>query len=419
MFDKVQILLKAGNGGDGAVSFRREKFVPYGGPDGGDGGNGGDVVIMADPGESSLRAFIRRRVYRANDGGNGQGKKKHGRKGKDLVLRVPLGTIVANQSGDIIIADLEQDGEQVIAVRGGRGGWGNIHFVSSTNQVPRLAQKGEIGEESAVTLELRLIADVGIIGYPNVGKSTLLTAASAAKPKVANYPFTTLEPVLGTVEVGGKSFVLAEIPGLIEGAHLGRGLGHDFLRHAMRTKLLVHLIDGASAAPVDDLARVNEEIRLFDATMAEKPQIVAINKIDLPEVKTGLAGIKQAFRAMGIPVFPLSAATGEGVAELMAEAMKRLDKMNIAAKADASVTQTVFHPQPGGGPVERVRQEGNIFVLVAPELERIIARVDMSNPEIRQQVNRQVVRLRLGKALEKAGVRPGDKIRCGNFEWEW
>ena len=418
MFDKVQILLKAGNGGDGAVSFRREKFVPYGGPDGGDGGNGGDAVIIADPGESSLRAFIRRRLYQASDGGNGQGKKKHGRKGKDLLLKVPLGTIVANQNGDIIIADLEKAKEQVIVVRGGRGGWGNIHFVSSTNQVPRLAQKGEVGEESGVTLELRLIADVGIIGYPNVGKSTLLAAASSAKPKVASYPFTTLEPILGMVEVSGKSFVLAEIPGLIEGAHLGRGLGHDFLRHAMRTKVLIHLIDGASSAPVDDLAQVNEEIRLFDVTLAEKPQVVAINKIDLPEVRLRLAEIKQSFHTVGIPVFPLSAATGEGVAELMAAAMKRLNQMSAEAKAGEGVTEAVFHPQPGGF-VARVRKEGNAFILAVPELERIIARVDMSNPEIRQQVNRQVIRLRLNKALEKAGARPGDKIRCGNFEWEW
>ncbi|GAG33464.1 unnamed protein product, partial [marine sediment metagenome] len=248
MFDRAEIIVKAGDGGAGVVSFRREKFVPFGGPDGGDGGDGGDVIIMADSSITDLRAFRRKRVYRARHGQDGKGKKKHGKKGENLILTVPVGTVVLNKTqigGDPFIADLEEAGQQLVVAGGGKGGLGNTHFASSTNQAPRIAQKGEAREEDSIILELRLIADIGIIGYPNVGKSTLLAVASAARPKIASYPFTTLEPVLGVAEVGQQSFVLAEIPGIIDGAHFGRGLGHEFLRHIMRTKLLIHLLDGS------------------------------------------------------------------------------------------------------------------------------------------------------------------------------
>jgi len=288
VFDRVEIVIRAGDGGDGAVSFRREKHVPFGGPDGGDGGDGGNVVILADLSVTSLRMFKRKRVYRASKGEGGKGKKKHGKSGEDLVLRVPAGTIVLDKersSDEALVADCAQAGQQAVVARGGRGGLGNTRFTSSTNQAPRIAQKGEVGEELSLILEMRLIADVGIIGFPNVGKSTLLAAASAAKPKIASYPFTTLEPVLGVVEVGLKSFVIAEIPGLIDGAHLGRGLGHDFLRHIMRTKILIHMIDGASASPVEDMVRVNAELSAFELTLAQKSQLVVINKIDLPQVQ--------------------------------------------------------------------------------------------------------------------------------------
>ena len=295
MFDRVEIVVKAGDGGDGVVSFRREKFVPFGGPDGGDGGGGGDVIIMADPAVTSLRGFKQKRFYRANDGKDGRGKRQHGKKGENLVLTVPVGTMVLSKTqigGDDLIADLEQPGQQAVVVKGGEGGLGNIHFASSTNQAPQIAQKGEVGEENSIILELRLIADVGIIGYPNVGKSTLLAAVSAAKPKIASYPFTTREPILGVAEVGPEGLVLAEIPGLIDGAHLGRGLGHDFLRHIVRTKILIHLIDGGSASPVEDMIRVNAELSLFDSALAQKPQLVAVNKIDLPQVQVQLAGTR-------------------------------------------------------------------------------------------------------------------------------
>jgi len=266
-------------------------------------------------------------------------------------------------------------------------------------------------------LELRLIADVGIIGYPSVGKSTLLAAASAARPKIASYPFTTREPILGVAEVGRRSFVLAEIPGLIDGAHLGRGLGHDFLRHILRTKILIHLIDGSSTAPVEDMLRINTELSLFDSTLAHKPQLVVINKIDLPEVQARLGEMKDIFSSAGATALFVSAATGEGVSELVAETAKALQAV-AGAEAGEKTPRKVFHPQPRGID-SSVHKEGDIFVVVAPELERIVARTDTTSPGVHWQLKRQFARLGVSKALEKAGIKPGDRVRCGNFEWEW
>jgi len=421
MYDRAEIRVRAGTGGNGVVSFRQEKFVPFGGPDGGDGGDGGDVIIMADDSITSLRAFERKRFYRAADGESGKGKKKHGKKGKNLILTVPVGTVVLYKTqvgGDAVIADLEQSGQEAVIARGGKGGLGNTHFASSTNQAPQIAQTGEAGEENSVILELRLIADVGIIGYPNVGKSTLLAACSAAKPKIASYPFTTLEPILGLVEVGQRSFVVAEIPGLIDGAHLGRGLGHDFLRHITRTKILIHLIDGSSASPVEDMIQVNAELSLYDSALAQKPQLMVVNKIDLPQVQALLAEIKDAFGAVGTSPLFISAATGEGVSELMTEVMETVSQVAVERGVGEKIARKVFHPQPRvAGP--SVHKDGDTFVVVAPELERIVARTEVSSPEVRWQIRRQFTRLGVSKALEKAGVKPGDKVRCGNLEWEW
>ena len=378
MFDRTELEMRAGAGGAGIVSFRREKFVPFGGPDGGDGGDGGDVVIRADSSVDSLRVLSRKRFYRAANGGDGRGKKQHGKKGENLVLAVPVGTMVSYKTeigGDALIADLEQTVQQ--AVVAGKGGLGNTHFVSSTNQAPQMAQKGEPGEENSIILEMRLIADVGIIGYPNVGKSTLLAAASAARPKIASYPFTTREPILGMVEVGRRSFVLAEIPGLIDGAHLGRGLGHDFLRHTMRTKILIHLIDGSSSSPLENMIQVNAELGLFDSDLAQKPQLVAVNKIDLPQAQARLAEIKDAFSSGGITPLFVSAATGEGVAGLMAETMEVLHSFTAARGISKKAPVKVFRPQPrSAGP--RVHKEGNTFVVEAAELERVLAGTDVT-----------------------------------------
>ena len=421
MIDRVEIVVKAGGGGDGAISFRREKFVPYGGPDGGEGGNGGNVVIKADPAVTSLWEFRQKRFYHAEDGKNGSGQKKHGKSGEDMILTVPEGTLVSHKiaiTDDALLADLELPGQQVIAAKGGRGGLGNAHFSSATNQAPRIAQRGEAGEESSLILELRLIADVGIIGYPNVGKSTLLAAASAAKPKIASYPFTTREPALGVVEIGPQSFILAEIPGLIEDAHLGRGLGHDFLRHSLRTKMLIHLIDGGSELPVEDMIRVNSELSLFDSALAKKPQLVAVNKIDLPQVQARLNEIREAFSNAGISVLFVSAATGKGVVKLMAETLKMLNQAEAEKERGKEVPKKVFRPQPKVSRAS-VQKEGDTFVVVVPELERLVVREGVTSPELRGQLKRQLARLGVTRTLLKAGIKAGDKVRCGTLEWEW
>ena len=421
MFDRVEIVVKAGDGGDGVVSFRREKFVPFGGPDGGDGGDGGDVVIMADATVTGLRGFKQKRLYRAADGRPGRGNRQHGKKGENRVLAVPVGTVVLNKTqigGDGLITDLEQPGQQVVVAKGGKGGLGNTHFASSTNQAPRIAQKGEIGEESSIILELRLIADVGIVGYPNVGKSTLLAAVSAAKPKIASYPFTTLEPILGVADGGQQSFVLAEIPGLIGGAHLGRGLGHEFLRHIVRTKILIHLLDGSSLSPSEDMIQVNTELSLFDLALAQKPQLVAVNKVDLPPVQARLAEIRDAFSSVGSTVFFISAATGEGIAELLAATVKVLNRVTAEKGIERMVTKKVFHPKPQGTGTS-VHKEGDIFVVVAPGLERIMARMDMTSSDVRRHLKGRLARLKVSKTLQKAGIKPGDRVRCGDLEWEW
>ncbi|TET26191.1 MAG: GTPase ObgE [Dehalococcoidia bacterium] len=422
MLDQAEIVVKAGSGGDGIVSFRREKFVPFGGPDGGDGGDGGDVVVKADPAITNLRAFRQKRLFKAGNGGDGRGKRQHGKKGESLILSVPVGTAISSKTqigGDDLLVDLEKPGQQMVVAKGGKGGLGNTHFASASNQAPQIAQKGEVGEENSIILDLRLIADVGIIGYPNVGKSTLLAAASAAKPKIASYPFTTREPILGVAEVGRQSFVLAEIPGLIDGAHLGQGLGHDFLRHIVRTKILVHLIDGSSASPVEDMIKVNAELSLFDSALGQKPQLVAVNKIDLPLVQAKLGEIKDAFGSAGVNALFLSASSGEGVSELLAAASELLDKVAAEKKeVGRRVPRKIFRPQPRGAGVS-VYKEGELFVVVASGLERIMARMEITSPQVRQHLKGQLARLGVSKALKKAGIKPGDRVRCGDLEWEW
>ena len=421
MFDNAEIKVIAGRGGDGIVNFRREKFVPLGGPDGGDGGDGGSVLIRADSGVNTLREYNFKQTHRAKDGGSGGSKKKHGRNGEDLMLVVPAGTVVSsrNQTGDEFENyDLAGSGEEIVIASGGRGGIGNTHFTSSTNQAPRLAQKGEAGEEKELLLELKLIADVGIIGYPNAGKSSLLAMASAARPKVAAYPFTTLEPQLGVVEVGKQSFVMAEIPGLITDAHLGKGLGHDFLRHVLRTKVLIHLVDGSSQSPVEDMTRVNTELALFDSILASKPQLVVVNKIDLDDVKGRLAEIEMDFKGIAINPLFISAASGEGVPQLMAKVLRALEDFATAEKVVKEEPKKVFHPKPRGDAVNIIREDG-IFVLRASGLERIIAGSELKDAEVRRQLDRYFSRPLIKKALEKAGARPGDRIRCGIMGWEF
>ncbi len=420
MFDRVSIGVKSGSGGGGAASFRREKFVPYGGPDGGDGGWGGSVLIKADRVVNNLIAFRGGKVYKAEGGVSGRGWRRYGRSGKDRILLVPPGTTissVAKIGSHSEEYDLVQPGQQVVVAKGGRGGLGNSHFASSTNQAPLLAQKGEPGEEKSVLLELKLIADVGIVGYPNAGKSSLLAAASAARPKIASYPFTTLEPVLGVVEVGQHSFIVAEIPGLVAGAHMGRGLGHEFLRHVVRTRVLIHLLDGSLPAPVDDMVMVNGELGLFDTALARKPQIVVINKIDLPEVRARLGEIDGAFSGASIAVLFISAVTGEGVPELMAGVWKLLEAAG-GGTAAAGAPSKEFRPEPVGGRVS-VSRQGDTFVIAGPELERVVAGTDLTDPEARRQMIGYLIRPELRRRLERAGLEPGDNVRCGGFKWQW
>jgi GTPase len=421
MFDKVEIMLKAGNGGDGVVSFRHEKYVPFGGPDGGDGGKGGDVVFIADSGITDFRFFRNKGIYKADDGVRGSGKRKRGKDGEDLILIVPVGTIILRKDeiGDQgVVADLEHDGQRMVVLQGGKGGLGNTHFTTSVRQAPRFAQKGEIGQEIAVVLDLRLIADVGIIGYPNAGKSSLLAAASAAKPEIADYPFTTKEPVLGVVYVNYANYVLAEIPGLIDGAHQGRGLGHDFLRHAMRTRIFIHLINGTSQSPVEDMIAVNNELSLFDSALGKKQQIVAVNKIDLPEVKDRISSIRNSFKEAGIdPVF-ISAATKEGVAKLMSVVWDKLQIVLQETTQEKAQPVKVFKPQPRGMRFS-VRKEGNSFVVAAPELDRLVAGTGQQTPELFAHIHERLSKAGLDKILRKAGAQTGDKIRCGSVEWEF
>lgn len=350
MIDRVEIYVKGGDGGNGVVSFRREKFVPYGGPDGGNGGAGGSVYLVGDEGVATLLAFRYKKHFIAGRGAHGKGKNMHGRRGKDLFIKVPLGTQVRRKNAEgtaVLVADVTEQGQQVLVAKGGRGGYGNAHFVTSTNQAPRTAEKGKPGEEGWLQLDLKLIADVGIVGYPNAGKSTLLSKVSRARPKIADYPFTTTEPVLGVVDIGYRGFVLADIPGIIEGAHQGKGLGLDFLRHIERTKVLIHLVNGNSENPLLELKNVEAELELYEPTLKDRPRVVAVNKIDLPEVRSRLPQLEQEFKSLGVPVYYISAATGEGVRELM---MKALELLSAGAEALPQKTGEaefkLFRPRP-------------------------------------------------------------------------
>ena len=417
MIDKVEIYVRAGDGGNGIISFRREKYVPYGGPDGGDGGHGGNIFVVADRGMNTLLKYYQgRRRFTAERGENGSGRKKHGKNGSDLDIKVPQGTLIYKErEGEReLMIDMAVDGQRVMIARGGRGGYGNTRFATPVNQAPRIAQKGEVGDEASLILELKLIADVGIIGLPSVGKSTLLAAASAARPKIAAYPFTTTEPILGVVDVGHNSFVLAEIPGLIEGAHRGLGLGHDFLRHAERTRVLIHLLDGSSANPRADMDQINKELAMFNPVLASKRQLVAVNKIDLPQVLERIPELRKELGNGEAPLF-ISAATTEGVSQLMTRACEILDSIAAPQPVEAI---TVFRPQPRKERVT-VSMEGEIFVVTSVRAEKLIARMDVQNPEARAYIRNQFTRIGVAKALKNAGVKLGDMVRFGKVEMKW
>lgn len=345
--DRVKITVVGGRGGDGIISFRHEKYIPFGGPDGGDGGHGGDVYVIADRSVASLDCFRYKRRFKAEAGKHGGKQKKHGAKGDDLSIGVPLGTMVFSKqdSQEVLLADISQQDQEVLVAKGGKGGLGNARFATARNRAPRMATSGGHGEECRLIFEFKIIADVAIIGYPNVGKSTLLVAMSKASPKIADYPFTTQEPVPGVVEVEMRVFVVVEIPAIVGGAHLGKGLGHKFLRHAERTKFLLHLLDGSSLSIFDDMQKLNAELALYNPALAEKPQVVVVNKIDLPEVQSRMSELRELFGSLGIKVFFVSAIARQGMAELISEITEMLDRAREEWAAPEMPT-AVFRPKP-------------------------------------------------------------------------
>jgi len=416
-YDEAKILIKSGAGGDGMISFRREKHVPRGGPNGGDGGKGGDVIVKINPSANSLIHYHRQSHFRADDGKHGQGKNMTGAKGDDLYLEVPPGTLIHDEASGTIIADLTDPADEVVLLHGGRGGRGNSRFKSSTHQAPRIAERGEPGQESWILLELKLIADIGIVGVPNAGKSTLLSAISAARPKIADYPFTTLQPNLGVVEVDQFStLVFADIPGLIEGAASGAGLGHDFLRHIERTRVLVHLLDGNSMDPLEDWAMINQELALYDAHLETKPQLVVLNKIDLPDAMVWKSLLADAIEKAGFPFEAISAVTGSGVRDMIFRVKRMLEDAPVAVIEKAEISHvgppdvddsfTISHSDEGW------RVEGR-------NIERVAAMTYWEFEATTRRFQQILDKMGISRALKQAGITPGDTVLIGDEILEW
>jgi GTP-binding protein len=415
-FDEAKIQVKAGDGGNGSVAFRREKFVPRGGPSGGNGGDGGHVILEVDPQLNTLVHFQNRAHFKAGRGAHGKGKNQTGARGEDAVVYVPPGTVVRDADTDEMLGDLTEPGQRVIVAHGGQGGRGNASFATSTRQAPRLAERGAPGEERWLRLELKLLADVGLIGMPNAGKSTLLAAVSAARPKIADYPFTTVQPNLGVVTIGDEyDFVLADLPGLIEGAHEGAGLGHQFLRHIERTRLLVHMLDGAVEDPLRHFDQINQELHFFKPTLAERPQIVVLNKMDLPDAHDRWPQVAAGVRARGLPVFAVSAATGEGVRELMLQVGRTLSDLPKPKPEDDEIP--IFRLDET--PEFVIEREGDGWRVRGERVERLAAQTMWEYHDAVQRAGRQLEAMGVIEALREAGVQPEDTVRIGDVELEW
>ncbi len=416
--DKANITVKAGNGGNGLVSFHREKYVPDGGPDGGDGGKGGNIVFKADKTLSTLIDFAHKKVFTARNGEDGKARRSSGRKGEDLYIYVPVGTVIRDAKSNRVMKDMSCDGEEFIAAQGGNGGWGNVHFASATRQTPKFAKDGLKGQERELTLELKLLADVGLAGFPNVGKSTLLSAVSAARPKIANYHFTTLEPNLGVVKMGeGKSFVMADIPGLIEGAHEGIGLGHEFLRHIERTRLIVHIVDVSGIEgrnPIEDFEKINEELSLYSESLAERPQIVAANKIDIITDVDAYEEFKKYIADKGIKLFEISAATHSGTKELINYVSQVLDTLDPVEIYEADFVEEDFEEEPF-----EVRKEDDTYVVEGPYVEKLLRHCNFEDAESMQYFQLALRRKGIIDALENAGCGEGDPVRMYELEFDY
>lgn len=420
--DKAKIFVKAGNGGNGAVSFRREKYVPAGGPDGGDGGRGASVIFEVDNDLRTLMDFKYQRKYVATPGGDGSKKRQAGKNGEDLVLKVPAGTIIRDEATGKIIADLKEEGERAVVARGGRGGKGNQHFANAVRQAPNFAKSGTDGEERWVILELKMIADVGLLGFPNVGKSTFLSVVTAAKPKIANYHFTTLTPNLGVVKTKyGDSFVLADIPGLIEGAAEGVGLGHDFLRHVERTKVLIHIVDisgleGRDA--LDDFDKINGELKLYNEKLATRPQVVVANKMDILEDESIFEEFKNELEGRGYKVFKMSAATRQGVDDVIAyvsELLREAEEIELVSEEE------MFRPE-----LDEVQDEGlqidiedGVYVVTGKSLRRIMYSVNFDDMESLQYFQKAMESQGVFDRLREMGIEDGDTVRIYEIEFEF
>lgn len=439
MIDRADIVVVSGAGGSGAISGRHEKYVPRGGPDGGDGGDGGSVVLLADRNVNTLRGFRYRQRFAAQAGEPGKGGLRHGRNGNDTVVTVPVGTqVFVRQETSALLADLDGDGQRVRVAVGGTGGRGNAAFATSVNQFPLLAEAGEPSIERALRLELKLIADVGLVGLPNAGKSSLLAAISRARPKVAPYPFTTVEPVLGVVEHRGAELVAVDIPGLIDGASRGVGLGHDFLRHVERASVLVHVIDAAETDPLADADRIGEEMAEFDVRLMDKPRVVALNKVDIPGAAARLSSFIAGFHSRGLSAVGISAAGRTGLEELLDVVAKMVGEhgrvapprqtlrerlgMEREVEAEDRAADTVDVPVIRPAAVDRgpgVVVEDGVFVVCSAKAARMAVMIDPASWAAKQQFYGQLRRMGIVRQMEALGISTGDTVRIGNTEWEW
>ena len=419
--DYAKITIKSGNGGDGAVTFRREKYVAAGGPDGGDGGRGGSIYFRVDPNANTLIDFRYTKKFKAQSGENGSGGHKYGKSGEDLYINVPIGTIIKDAETGKIVADLSKEGQEELVLKGGRGGKGNSHFATATRQVPRFAQAGEEGEEKEVILELKLLADVGLLGFPNVGKSTFLSVVTDAKPKIANYHFTTIEPNLGVVKLqSGDSFVIADIPGIIEGASEGVGLGIQFLRHVERTRLLLHVIDISGIEgrnPVQDFYTINEELKSYSEKLSTRKQIIVANKIDVMQDDTSLKELEELTKKEGLELFKISGVTGQGVSELLnrvSEVLKTLPKEEIV-EAEERVVYTLEDDKDDF----TVSKEGDTFVIEGKTINRLMGRINIDDNESMYYFQKNLKSLGIEDELKRQGIKEGDYVKILNWTFEW
>lgn len=423
--DQVKIYLKGGDGGNGMVAFRREKYIPKGGPAGGDGGNGADVVFKVDEGLRTLMDFRYQRHFKAPRGEHGMSKNQHGKNAKDMMVKVPPGTVVMDAETKEVIADLTEHGQEKVIAKGGRGGRGNTRFATPANPAPELAENGEPGQERDVILELKLLADVGLVGFPSVGKSTLLSVVSSAKPKIAEYHFTTIVPNLGMVETDdGRSFVMADLPGLIEGAHAGVGLGHQFLRHIERTRVIVHVIDMAAMEgrdPFEDYLTINRELKEYNLRLTERPQIIVANKMDMPEAEENLNKFKEKLEE-DYPIFPISAISRKGLRELLfavADKLEETPEFPLEQEEETGVHRVVYKHEPEQASFTITRDPDGSFVLSGGKIEKLFKMTDFSRDESVRRFSRQLRGLGVDDALRQRGAKDGDIVKLLDFEFEF